>query len=130
MAHKPQYMTMDALSRTPEFKGLSIRQALWTQTYCQSLIDLGKADAVFATQAAFGNEGENARTMSYQLLRNPKVQACLRVFNNFGKSKREILLNDVRADIQASKPGSPARAKLREIELQLIGSKPKNRRNK
>ncbi|MBZ5662392.1 MAG: hypothetical protein LAO08_18475 [Acidobacteriia bacterium] len=129
MARK--YMSLDTLSRTVEFRALTVQQQLWTQTYCQSIVDFGAADPVFATQAAFGNAGknarENARTMSFQLLRNKNVQACLRVFNNFGKSKRDILLNDVRVDIEASRPGSPARAKLREIEAKLIGVKPKGK---
>src|SRR5579871_2914996 len=102
MARKPKYMSLDALSRTPEFKALTIRQALWLQTYVCSIRDLGIPDAVFATQSAFGNDGENARTMSYQLLRNPKVKAAIRVWQNFGKSERQIALDDLRADIAAS----------------------------
>jgi hypothetical protein len=125
MAHKN--MSLNALSRTPEFRTLTVRQQLWVQTYCQSVIDLGAADLVFVTQASFATEGENARTFSYQILRNPKVKACLKVFTNFGKSKRAVFLDDVRADIKASRSGSPARAKLREIEAKLIGVKPKRK---
>jgi hypothetical protein len=68
--------------------------------------------------------------MSYQLLRNPKVKAALRVWQNFGKSEKQIQLDDVRADIAASRPGSPARARLREIEVKLLGQSKKARRSK
>jgi hypothetical protein len=124
MARK--FMSLDALSRTPEFKALTIRQALWVQTYVCSIRDLGIPDAAFATQSAFGNHGENARTMSYQLLRNPKVKVAIRIWLNFGKSERQIALADLRADIAASRPGSLARARMRQIETKLIG-KPKRR---
>ena len=130
MAMAKRFMSLDALSRTPEFKALTIRQALWVQTYVCSIRDLGIPDTVFATQSAFGNDGENARTFSYQLLRNSRVQAAIRVWRNFGKSKRDILLNDVRADIKASRPGSPARAKLRELEAKLLGTKSTKRGRK
>lgn len=127
MAHKKQ-MSLDALSHTPEFKALSIRQALFVQTWCQQIIDLGEADPAFTTKAAYDAEGETARTLRYELLSNKKIKAALKVFQNYGKPKREILLEDVKADIRASKPGSAARAKLREIEAKLIGGKTKTKR--
>jgi len=123
MASKPKSMSLDQLSRTPEFRTLTVRQQLWVQSYCVSVRDLGIPDTVFATQSAFGNDGENARTMSYQVLKNPKVKAAIRVWQNFKKSERQIILDDIRADIKASKPGSAARAKLREVEAKLIGVK-------
>ena len=126
MAHKKQ-MSLDALSHTPEFKALSIRQALFVQTWCQQIIDLGEADPAFTTKAAYDAEGETARTLRYELLSNKKIKAALQVFQNYGKPKREILLDELRADIKASKPDSAARAKLRAIELKLLGSKPKRR---
>jgi hypothetical protein len=120
--------TLNALSRTPEFRRLSVRQQLWLQTFIQSEIDLGAADQFLATKVAFEADGENSRTMSYQILRNRKVRAALGVWRKLGMSQQEILLSEVRADIAASKAGSPARAKLRAIELQLIGAKPKRRK--
>jgi hypothetical protein len=125
MARK--FMSLDALSRTPEFRACTIRQQLFLQTYCASERDLGVADAKLATRAAFECEDRNTHRISFQVLRKRRVKAALRVWQTFGKSPRRIALDDLRADIAASKPGSPARAKLREIEAKLIGVKPKRK---
>jgi hypothetical protein len=101
---------IDKLSQTAEFRALSARQQFWLRTYIES-----GSDAVLATQAAYDTEGENARTFGYQVLRNNKIKKALRVFLNFGKSKRTILLEDLKADIEATKPGSVARARLRGL---------------
>jgi hypothetical protein len=123
-------LSLNALSRASEFRVLTVRQQLWLQTYIQSEIDLGVADRILATRCAFDSQDEETvRTLSYETLRNKKVQVALRVWQNFGISQREIMLEDVKADIKASKPGSAARAKLRAIELKLLGSNPKKRKS-
>ena len=107
---------------------LSIRQQLWLQTYCQGLIDCGAFDPIFATQAAYDTEGENARTFSYQLLRNKKIQAALRVWRNAGKSARAIFLDELQAEIDASKPNSAARARLLAIKARMAFGVKKQKR--
>jgi hypothetical protein len=117
-------MTLSELEQTPEFRELkSVKQRFFLQTYVQSLID-GIVDPVLATQSAYQTDGENARTFAYQLLRNKKIQATLRVFWNFGKSKRGIFLDDLKAEIAASLPGSVVRERLIALYGQMVfGSK-------
>lgn len=122
-----QFMTLDALSRTPEFRALTVRQQLWIQTYCAAERDLGIPDTKLATRVAFECGDQNVHRISFQLLRKRRVKAVLKVWRTFGKSKRAVLLDEIYADIAASRPGSPARAKLREIEAKLLGVKPKRK---
>ncbi|SRR6266576_563090 len=128
---KPR-MTILELERTSEFRSLSVKQKLWLQTYVQSFIDCGGLDPILATQSAYQTQGENARTFSYQLLRNRKIQATLRVFWNFGKSKRGIFLDDLQAEIAAARPGSAARERLIALYAQTIfgGKKSKKQKRK
>jgi hypothetical protein len=122
-------MTRLALEQTPEFRALSVKGQLWIQTYIQSLIDLGTADPILATQSAFQNEGENARTMSYGVPRQKKIQACLRVFFNFGKTARGIFLDDLQAEMDAS--AGVKRERLLALYGQMkFGAKPKKQKTK
>jgi hypothetical protein len=125
-------MTLPELEQTSEFRALSAKQKLWLQTYVQSFIDCGGLDPILATQSAYQTRGENARTFAYQLLRNKKIQATLRVFWNFGKSKRGIFLDDLQAEIQASRPGSAVRERLIALYAQTIfgGKKSKKQKRK
>jgi hypothetical protein len=127
---KSPKMTLAELEQTAEFKKLTPPQMMFVQTLVQSFLDCGVFDRRLATQAAYAVDGENARTWGAHLVRNPKIAAVLQVFHNFGKSKRGILLDDLRADIKAAKPGSAARAKLREIEAKLLGVKPKKQKRR
>src|SRR5882762_6944769 len=122
-------MTLQALEQTAEFRALSVKQRFWVQTYVQSLVD-GIVDPVLATQSAYATEGENARTFSYQLRRNRKIQATLRVFWNFGKSKRGIFLDDLQAEIAAARPGSAARERLIALYVQTIFGGKKSKKEK
>ncbi len=124
---KQRFMSLDALSRTSEFRALSIRQQLFVQSLVSTIRDCGAPDKLFAVQSGFGVDGEIARVMANQLVRKPKVLAAIRVWRNFGKSEKRIALDDVRADIKASRPGSPARARLREIEAKLLSTKTKRK---
>lgn len=120
-------MSLDALSRAPEFRALTVRQQLWVETYAASERDLGSPDAKLATRVAFECGDQNIHRISFQMLRKRRIKAVLRVWHNFGKSERRIALDDLRADIAASKEGSAARAKLRELEAQLLGVKRKRK---
>lgn len=104
-------MSIEVLSRTAEFQSLSVKQRFWLQTYIAS------GCPVLATQAAYGNEGENARTFSYQLLRSPKIKTALNRYLN--RSKREIALDELLA---ASKPGSGTRKTLLTLHAQVFRS--------
>jgi hypothetical protein len=116
---KSPQMTLAELVQTPEFHALSVKQRFWVQTYIQTLVD-GAVDPILATQSAYTTEGENARTMSYYVLRNKKVQGALRVFWNFGKAKRGVFIDDLKAEIEASRPGSAARERLISLYAQMV----------
>lgn len=117
--HK-SHMSLRQLEQTAEFQALSVQQRLFLQTYLQSLADTGKADALLATQVAFHNHGENARTMAYGVLKQKKIIVALRAWRNFGKSKRQIFLADLQAEIDASKAGSAARTRLQSLYAETI----------
>jgi hypothetical protein len=113
-------MTLRQLEQTAEFQALPVQQKLWLQTFIQSLRDTGKADALLATQVAFHNTGENARTLGYKVLRQKKLRAALKVWRNFGRSKREIFLADLQDEIDESVPGSAARSRLQLLYSQTM----------
>ena len=119
MASK-KHLTFAELEQTPQFRKLTIKQQFWLRSYIESGLD-----GIWATQVVFECTAlGSARAYSYEILQNKKIIAALNWY--FRRTDSEILLNEVRADIAASRPGSPARAKLREIEAKLI-SKPKRR---
>lgn len=125
-------MTLAELEQTAEFKKLTPPQMMFVQTLVQSFLDCGVFDRRLATQAAYAVEGENARTWGAHLVRKPKIAAVLRVFQSYGKSKREILLDDLQAEIQAAPLGSKARAQLVALYGQAIfnGKKTKSKKGK
>ncbi len=87
---KKSKMTLAQLEATPEFRSLTPKMKFFVQTLLQTAIDLSVPDPSFACSAAYGNSGENARTMAYQILKKRGVQAVLRVYQNYGKSPRQI----------------------------------------
>lgn len=87
---KKSKMTREQLEQTPEYMSLTRKQRFFISTLVQTVIDLGLPDPAFACSSAFGNTGELARTMSYQVLRKPKVQAVLRVYENYGKTPKQV----------------------------------------
>jgi hypothetical protein len=105
-------MSLAVLKRTPEFQRLSVKAKMFLQTYVGSYESFGAPDAVFATQAAYQNDGENARKMSYNVPKNKKVAACLRVWRDFGKSKRTLFIEDLERQMNAASEGSAKRDRL------------------
>jgi hypothetical protein len=103
-------MSLDQLEQTGEFQKLTAPQKLYVQTLLAGIRDLGIEDHVFATQIAFGNE--YARVMSYAVRKSPKIKGVLRVYQDFGKSKHEILLDRVQQALEGAKQGSASRKKL------------------
>lgn len=117
----PRYMTIEQLSKTPEFRKLSPKQGLFLKTYIQSFLDLGEFDPKLATRSAYDtSQTEHARIFSYQLLKQKKVQAALRVWRNFGKSKRQIAIDDLETELNATPVGSAARRKLLALRAELL----------
>jgi len=106
-------MSMPEFERTVEWQRLSAQQKFWLQTYLES-----GNDRQFATHAAYETSGENARTFSYQVIRQRKIQAALNRY--FNKGEREIFLDRLQADIKVSKPGSAARAKLLDLYARTV----------
>jgi len=119
MASRPT--ALEEFFKTVEWQRLSPRQKMWLETYLAS----GR-DQQLATNCSYETSGsENARTFSYQVARQKKIQAALNRY--FNKGPREIFLDQVQADIKASRPGSIARARLRKLEAELLGLKKSKR---
>jgi hypothetical protein len=75
-------------------------------------------------------KGESARTASYHIMRQKKIQAALNRYWN--RSLRDIEIQELEADIKASKPGSLARAAFKEMlaQVQAGGKFPKRSKRK
>jgi hypothetical protein len=110
-------MQLAALQQTPAFKRLSVKAKMFVAGYVGSYESLGAPDAVFATRSAYQNDGENARKMSYAVLKNKKVAACLQVWRDYGKSKRALFLEDLEREMNVAADGSAKRNRL----VQLYG---------
>jgi hypothetical protein len=128
-------ISLQALQRTPEFQRLSVKARMFVATYVGSYESLGSPDAVLATKSAYQNDGENAaenaRKMSYAIVKNKKVAACLRVWRDFGKSKRDVFIEDLERQMNAAPEGSAKRDRLVQLYGQAaFGAKiPKTRKS-
>ena len=125
-------MTLAQLEQLPEFKSLaSAKQRLWLQTVVASL-PLGFPDFVLATQTAYGNCGENARTMGYAVRKNVKVSRILQIIENYGKTERDLYLEKLQAEMDAAPAGSAKRERLVALYGQIMfGAKmPKSSKSK
>jgi hypothetical protein len=113
-------MSIDEFYKTPEWHRLSVQQKFFVQSYLAS-----GNDRLFATHCAYNAEGESARTVSYHIMRQKKIQAALNRYWN--RSLRDIEIQELEADIKASKPGSLARAAFKEMlaQVQAGGKLPK-----
>ena len=129
---KKSRMTLAQLETTPEFRSMTRKQRFFTQTLIQTVIDCGMADPTFACSSAYGNDGENARTMAFQVLKHRNVQAALRVYQNFGKSPRQQRAEEIQsarqqyiADIKAEMNAATGSKRERLVSLygQLIFGK-------
>jgi hypothetical protein len=129
---KRSKMTLAQLEATPEFRSMMRKEKFFVQTLIQTTIDCGLPDLQFACSSAYGNSGENARTMAYQVLRHKKVQAALRVYQNFGKSPRQQRAEEIQrarqqyiADVKAEMDAATGSKRERLVILygQLIFGK-------
>ncbi len=108
-------MTLDELKETSEFAALSERMKLWMAT----LIETG--DYTKATTTALNCK--YPRTYSYSTRKWPVVRAALDKF--FGKTPREMLIEEVTAHLRCAEPGSVAAQRLiAQKERLLLGGKP------
>ncbi len=110
-------MTLESLEQTKAFKRLQPRQRLFVQTIVQQIIDgfdLDSAAISLATQAASyePTTAESLRIFGYQLLREKKIQAALRAYSRFGKSARQVALEELKSAMDAAPEGSLERRKL------------------
>ena len=111
-----RHLSVAEFEKTGEWARLSPRQRFWLQTY------LASDDQKFATQCAYDTSGEKARIFSYQVRKHRAIQAALNRY--FNLSPRDIRIQELQADIKASKPGSLARAKFKAtLEQVLAGGK-------
>lgn len=100
-------MKMAEIIKTPEWARLSAHQKMFLETYLPS------NDKNFATCAAYNAQGESARVLSYKILKERKVIAVLNKFHR--KNSRQLFAEQLLADVEASKSGSLARARLRAL---------------
>jgi hypothetical protein len=106
-----------ALEQTPEFKRLSVKGKMFVASFVGSYESFGAPDAVFATQSAYRNDDDNARKMSYAVVKNKTIAACLQVWRDFGKSKRDLFIEDLERQMNAAPEGSAKHNRL----VQLYG---------
>jgi hypothetical protein len=107
-----RHMSMPEFLKTAEWQRLTARQKFWLETYLAS-----GNDRQLATNCSYEISGENARTFSYQIVHQKKIQAALNRY--FNKSERDIFIEQLERDLKTAKPGSAARAKLQETLAQL-----------
>jgi hypothetical protein len=120
------HLSIEELYKTPEWRRLSVQQKFFVQSYLAS-----GEDQVFATNCAYGiTTDESARAFSYKIVKAKKVQAALNRY--FCKSPRQILIEQLQADITASKPGGTARVQAQKVLAQFLtsGKLPKKRGSK
>src|SRR5947209_5730142 len=109
-----KHLSMAQLERTPEWRALSVQQRFFVQSYLAS-----GNDRLFATNCAYGSAtDESARTASYHIMRQKKIQAALNRY--FNKGPRELFLDQLAADIKATKSESAARLKLQRLYAKVL----------
>jgi len=128
-------MTLEALTRTKEFKRLNPRQRAFVQTIVQQIIqgfDLDSAAILLATQSALyePTTAESRRIFGYQMLREKKLVDVLRVYSRFGKSARQVALDELKSAMDAAPEGSPERRKLVTQYGKLVFKKTKRRKSR
>jgi hypothetical protein len=108
-------MSIDEFYKTPEWHRLSAKQKFFIQSYLAS----GNNDQVFATNCAYDMAtDESARTASYHIMRQKKIQAALNRYWN--KGSRELILEDLERDIAAAKPKSAAKRMLQRLYSKVL----------
>src|ERR1700728_2577529 len=119
MGTAPQ-MTLEALQQTPEFRRLSPKIALWVSTYVANFIMGGSLDPLFATRSSYDcSSDKSSRAFGYEILENKKVQAVLKVYFNFGRTEREIDLEQIEEALTKAEPGSVAHQRLLSIRTTI-----------
>ncbi len=119
-----RHLSMAEFEKTGEWARLSPCQRFWLQTY------LASNDQTFATQCAYDTTGkESTRIFSYEVRKHRAIQAALNRY--FNLSPKDIWIQELHADIKASKPGSLARAKFKATLEQVLadGKSPKRRKS-
>lgn len=95
---------LDQFQHSTEWRALTVKQQKWLIVY------LYTNDALAATKSAFSCATEtNAKCLSREMQKHRAIVAALDAWN--GKSERQIALDELRRNIDASKPGSTAHAK-------------------
>src|ERR1700675_2335592 len=95
---------LDQFQRSTEWRALTVKQQKWLIVY------LYTNDALAATKSAFSCATEtNAKCLSREMQKHRAIIAALDAWN--GKSERQIVLDKLQRNIDASKPGSYVCAK-------------------
>jgi hypothetical protein len=130
-------MPLEALEQTKAFKRLQPRQRMFVLTIVQQIVDgfdLDSAAISMATQAASyePTTAESRRIFGYQMLREKKILEVLRIYSRFGKSARQVAIDELKSAMDAAPEGSLERRKLVAQYGKIVfkASKKKSKRKK
>lgn len=86
-------LSLDELMLRPEWRVLTPKQARFTALYLES------QDPVFAANSVYNVKSEqNARLLTYELLANPKIEACVTLF--FGAASQDAFLDKLQRSLE------------------------------
>ncbi|MGB9010634.1 MAG: hypothetical protein WCC18_18630 [Candidatus Acidiferrales bacterium] len=103
-------VTWEQLQQCAPWDALTAKQKLFVTIFA------GTGDPLYATKAAYRSE-KNARILSYEMCRNPKIRAALAFYQ--GKDERELFLAELRRTIDHSAEGSIAKVKAQGLYARL-----------
>jgi hypothetical protein len=77
------------------------------------VVFVATGSALEATKAGYKTKSEaNARVLSYELSKNPKIIAALDVAQGVTRSERDLLVAEVKSQLRAAERGSVAASRL------------------
>src|SRR6266404_3675814 len=111
--------TWTRLESSPQWAALTDSQKVFVTQF------LATGSALLATKAGYNAKSDaNARVLSYKLSKNKTIVAALEVAAGRVKTEREILIETVQAQLQASEKGSIAASKFTaQLERLQLGIK-------
>jgi len=97
----------ERLEKSSQWAALTAPQKLWVVVF------VATGSALEATKTAYKAKSEvNARVLSYELAKNPKIIAALDAAQGVVRSERDMLVAEVKAQLRAAERGSIAASKL------------------
>jgi hypothetical protein len=95
-----------------EYLALTAKQRVWIDSFIAS------QDAALATRTAYQSESTSySKLFTYKMEANSRIQAALNLF--FGRSPREVFLQELEKDIRRSPKGSIARIQAQNLYARM-----------